>query len=110
MVALPETKNPTVAFPLAGAVQLKVQDAVPETGAFDVVCRISIAPFKAVPAMAVKAPVVAVKLKPSLKPKGVVPTSTVLVTEMVIGYTVPFVYPPTGKPVIVTKVLLESEP
>jgi hypothetical protein len=60
--------------------------------------------------MAVKAPVVAVKLKPSLKPKGVVPTSTVLVTEMVIGYTVPFVYPPTGKPVIVTKVLLESEP
>jgi hypothetical protein len=29
---------------------------------------------------------------------------------MVIGYTVPFVYPPTGKPVIVTKVLLETEP
>jgi hypothetical protein len=88
-VAFPATRNVTVALPLAGEVQLNVQEAVPVGAAFGVECLISVTPFNAVPVMAVNDPAVAVMSNPSRKPSapGVM---LVLLIVNVIEYTVLF--------------------
>jgi len=45
-----------VALPDAGAVQLKVQEAVPVLAAFGVLCFISVVPVRDVPVTAAKEP------------------------------------------------------
>ena len=107
LVAFPATLKVTVALPVAGAVQLKVHEVVPVGAALGVECRISVAPFKAVPVTAVKEPEEACISNPSLNPE---PAGVIVVFEIVSVklYTVPLKYPPAGKPEIRIAVVAEE--
>ena len=49
LAALPATKHVITAVPVAGAVHVNVQDALPAVIVLGVLCLISVVPFKAAP-------------------------------------------------------------